>query len=155
LAQNKLSCPVSCNQPSFPASFPKLEQPPLHSPLSLTEQSPLTPSFPSPGLSSIRPQQRRNSSSNVPLHPSCSLPSASFSGQITAAPFPFKPPATPGEPHNSSRVPPPQSRPHHLLSSDSLHTDSKGCNRLTQKALFLLLRRNQLLLLPAGTSARQ
>ena len=35
-AQNKLSCPVSCNQPSFPASFPKPEEPPLHSPISLS-----------------------------------------------------------------------------------------------------------------------
>ena len=49
----------------------------------MTEQDPLTLSFPSPGLSSIRPQQRLNSSSAVPLHPSCSLPSASLPGHLT------------------------------------------------------------------------
>jgi len=62
------------------STFPHL---PFTRPFSLTQQNSLTLSFPSPGLSSIRPQQRPNNSSAVPLHPSCSLPSASLSGHLT------------------------------------------------------------------------
>jgi hypothetical protein len=78
LAQNKLFLPVFSLQPALISSFfsqtraassgfPHL---PFTCPSLWQNRIPSLSHFPSPGFSSIRPRQRLNSSSDVPLHPS-------------------------------------------------------------------------------------